>query len=489
MINETLQMAFKSLEEVDAQIRAQNKPLKESKEVKPMVKGKTLKESYEDLDADWENFENDIIEEVKKKFPEFNGPVFFDDSRAWSLYINGRDVGLKCDKFGAYRNYNGGGVRGPIQHNGRPEDDTVELGEFFAKKLEEVEDVINSGHEGEEWDKPTGVLAKESKADVCPKCGKKPCECEKEDKKDLKEGKTFDLDDTKEREEVKSFTKELEDKEEVEQIVDVEASSIDELEDNYRGCVILQCPVCKTKIYKRPEDVTKVETEDLEDDEEVTFNGGEECPHCGSKDGYTVIGQVASLSVKLDDKGETPKEDEPIEEPKEKEPKEEEEAPIEAPNVGDIKDEEKPEEEEDEIKEESLKHERTIDVVLEDFSENRFDKLVNKYVHETYEDVDSYTTTNANIDDIGRTIVMEGKLNFKSGKEWNTKFVFEAKAMTKTGKIRFVGINESFTNEKKAFSLLGTVVGNRLMCESLSYKYKSDDKVVSGRVVNRPVKK
>lgn len=85
--------------------------------------------------------------------------IIFDDSRAWGLYIPGEKLGLDVKKFGAYRNYLGGGVRGPIESNGRLEDDTMELAKKFSIALDKIEKSINEGYEDEEeWNKPTGVL-------------------------------------------------------------------------------------------------------------------------------------------------------------------------------------------------------------------------------------------------------------------------------------------------------------------------------------------
>ena len=85
--------------------------------------------------------------------------IYFDDSRSWSLYTPGYVIGVNVNKFGAYRDYNGGGVRGPIQHNGREQDNTKKLGELFQKTLLKIESLINSGYEdADPWDLPTGVL-------------------------------------------------------------------------------------------------------------------------------------------------------------------------------------------------------------------------------------------------------------------------------------------------------------------------------------------
>ena len=153
-----------------------NKSLKEDKDESL----KKVCESYEDLDNNWWDIAQDIADECKRVIPKSKvtpRDVVFDDSRAWSLYVPGHLLGLPVSKFGAYRNYLGGEVRGKIEHNGRAEDGTIELGEFFASKLSEIEDLINSDYsDAEEWEKPTGVL--ENKECKDKKC--KPCD---EDKK------------------------------------------------------------------------------------------------------------------------------------------------------------------------------------------------------------------------------------------------------------------------------------------------------------------
>ena len=65
----------------------------------------------------------------------------------------------------------------------------------------------------------------------------------------------------------------------------------------------------------------------------------------------------------------------------------------------------------------------------------------------------------------------------------DTKFVFEAKEITKKGKIKFVGINETFT-KKKAFTLVGSINGSNMLSESLTYSYSVDSKKVYGQVKN-----
>ena len=85
--------------------------------------------------------------------------VIWDAGRSWSLYIPGKIINVPVAQFGAYRNYNGGGVRGPIQNNGRAQEDTVALGILFERALLKLEKLYNKGYEeADPWDLPTGVL-------------------------------------------------------------------------------------------------------------------------------------------------------------------------------------------------------------------------------------------------------------------------------------------------------------------------------------------
>ena len=105
-----------------------------------------------------------IIQELSEKAKELGfviSPklICFDGSRSWSLYTAGHIVGANVTKFGAYRNYHGGGIRDAIQHNGRVQDGTVELGQLFQDALLQIEALINDGYEdAKPWELPTGVL-------------------------------------------------------------------------------------------------------------------------------------------------------------------------------------------------------------------------------------------------------------------------------------------------------------------------------------------
>lgn len=116
--------------------------------------------------------------------------------------------------------------------------------------------------------------------------------------KPLKEGETFDIQDKDEAYKAKEFKDKDEKKQPIEQVVDPDATITDDLKGSYVGNAILECPNCKTLIYKKPEDLKK---QDIPEgttipDNQIMYNIDEECPHCGSKDGFTLVGQVAALT-------------------------------------------------------------------------------------------------------------------------------------------------------------------------------------------------
>lgn len=129
---------------------------------------------------------------------------------------------------------------------------------------------------------------------------------------------------------------------------------------------------------------------------------------------------------------------------------------------------------------ESLEEGKFADVILETFDEEKFDRLVKKYLKETYSNVDSYRTIGGGVIDETNQLVIEGIIKFNSGKEKDTKFVFEAKEFNKKGQLKLVGINEMFSN-KRAFTLVGNLDNNKLLSESLAYHYTIGDKKVSGK--------
>ena len=283
----------------------------------------------------------------------------------------------------------------------------------------------------------------------------------------LSESKKYDLYDDEEVEEADKNLDELKNstsKDEIMQIVDASAESTDELRDSYIGGMVLQCPVCKATMFKDMDQLVKEEDEDL-------YNVEEECPHCGSKGGFELIGQLAKPNVNP-----FAEEEAPVEEPAE----EKEEVKIEAEPLPELPSEEEVTEL-DLGKQESLQ--KTGNVILESLDESKFDRLVIKYLKETYTNIRSYKTTDAAVDDNNNKIIIEGLITFNSGKEKKTTFVFEAKEITNKNQLKLVGMNETFTTGK-AFTLLAGTENGRLLSESLSYRYTIDDKKVKGKATS-----
>lgn len=121
------------------------------------------------------------------------------------------------------------------------------------------------------------------------------------------------------------------------------------------------------------------------------------------------------------------------------------------------------------------------DIQLEGFDTNRYDRLVSRYLKETYANVKSYKTTSASVADNASTIILEGTISFKSGVEKPTKFVFEAKELNKKNQLKLIGSNTTLT-EGKAFTLLGSIKNKTLLSESFAYKYKVNDTKVKGKI-------
>ncbi len=286
----------------------------------------------------------------------------------------------------------------------------------------------------------------------------------------LKESETVNLNDEEDIKKGKEILADGEKKDDnVEQIVDVDAETIDELKDSYIGNVILRCPVCRTLIYKKPEALKKDE-----EDEEI-YNKEDACPHCGAEDGYELVGQVASLNVEPEaeesttgapDAEEASEEDakkpEPIEEPEDKE-------------------------ENKEVETEEEKQENNF--AFEGLDEQRFDSLVNKYIHNVYENVQDYKTTDGELNEKENKFIVEGLITYKNGKTLKTKFVFEAVKDAKTNKNKFKGLNETFTKAKRPFTLVASIKDDNLVCEQLSYNYdvkvSNENKKVKGKVFSK----
>ena len=120
----------------------------------------------------------------------------------------------------------------------------------------------------------------------------------------------------------------------------------------------------------------------------------------------------------------------------------------------------------------------------EDFDESLFESLVDRYCQRVYDNVRDFKTTSCSKKE--KNFVVEGILHYTNGKKAKTTFTFkEAKAPN--GKRKFVGLNETFSKDNKAFTLLVSTGDKKLLSESLSYKYnveyKGEQKEIKGKIV------
>jgi hypothetical protein len=114
---------------------------------------------------------------------------------------------------------------------------------------------------------------------------------------------------------------------------------------------------------------------------------------------------------------------------------------------------------------------------VEDFDDETFNKLTENYLTDVYSNVKSFETTNCDLKD-GK-LVVEGTITFNSGKTKPTAFIYETKE-TADKTIVLEGLNADFASEK-AFTLNCKVdTENRLIVESLTYKYTINDTLVEG---------
>ena len=341
------------------------------------------------------------------------------------------------------------------------EDLTKEEKEVSEEHKEEHTVCAKCGSEEVKFNDP------ETKEPLCADCFEKRSAEFKEEvngPEKLEEGMTININD---EEAVEKAKKELENTEKVddsvEQIVDVDAETVDELKDSYVGNFILSCSACKTLLYKKPELVKK-------DEETELYNVGEDCPHCGSTAGYNVVGQVAKASVEVE---------------------QEDTSTTGAPEV-------KPESEVEVKKEVKVEKPSSIEVNVEkeeepsrleslNLNEQRFDRLVNKFVHATYENVDSYATNSLYLDD-DNSLIVEGVIKYTSGKEKNAQFKLVEKKVTTTREdaIALTGICEAFNTSEKAFTFRGNIVEKDINFNSLTYNFNTkvlnESKNIKGKV-------
>lgn len=118
-----------------------------------------------------------------------------------------------------------------------------------------------------------------------------------------------------------------------------------------------------------------------------------------------------------------------------------------------------------------------INEEIEDFNEQFFDKAVNEYLKEVYENVNEYKTSGCELKE-GKLFV-EGTILFNSGRAKKTIFEF-LPVKEELGSLILEGYNKDLT-EEKAFTVKGALEGgNQFITESFGYKYTINETLVEG---------
>ena len=270
------------------------------------------------------------------------------------------------------------------------------------------------------------------------------------------------------------------------EIIDSKADNSSELLKDYVGKVILQCTVCDSLIYA---DARNIKLDALSS----VCNTEERCPYCLSDCGYKIIGQVAPLKVEVEsDTGEIISDDEedlnqltesvnvfdseqvrPLSQRVRSEILTNNDIP------DDIHDNKLEIIDPDEIEELDDGGEE-ISADINDFDEEAFDGLTEKYLKNIYGNVTSYKTYEARQHKNG--LILEGVITFKTNKQKKTTFILECKDVTKKGLVRFTGRNKEITGDHKGYVISGKVSNGNFLTESLNYNYRVKDNEGSKRV-------
>lgn len=118
--------------------------------------------------------------------------------------------------------------------------------------------------------------------------------------------------------------------------------------------------------------------------------------------------------------------------------------------------------------------EELMDIELDEIDSESFDELGESYLKKVYENVNSFKTISGLLTEDNK-LKLEGVIEFTSGKKAKTSFLFEAKEVTRKGQLKFVGLNENLSKNKKAFTLAGSTKDGKLICEQLNYNYLAKD--------------
>ena len=116
--------------------------------------------------------------------------------------------------------------------------------------------------------------------------------------------------------------------------------------------------------------------------------------------------------------------------------------------------------------------------LLEEVDEKSFNENITKFLTAVYENVDTFETKGCSLKE--NRLIVEGKINFKSGNTNETVFEFVVAKSPKAFPI-LEGYNKTFA-EGKIFTVdcIGEDGGKRLLVDHISYKYNIGENLIEG---------
>lgn len=120
---------------------------------------------------------------------------------------------------------------------------------------------------------------------------------------------------------------------------------------------------------------------------------------------------------------------------------------------------------------------KSVFEMLEDFDEASMNSCMTKALTEVYSNVKNFEMTECSLNE--SSLVVEGKINFNSGKARETSFVFTEGKEPKV----LCGINEDL-DKNGSFNICYGIDNNKMFVESLKYSYHVENNLVEG-LINR----
>ena len=141
-----------------------------------------------------------------------------------------------------------------------------------------------------------------------------------------------------------------------------------------------------------------------------------------------------------------------------------------------------PEEVKDEIIDNQKEDSEDVDVDIDEIDTDTFGDLTERYLKKTYGNVKCFECKSSKKNN--NKIIVEGFITFNSGNKKATQFIFEGHSIDRKGKMKLIGENKQLSNGKKSFVIRGHQDNNKVVCESLNYRYSQNNKMIRGSIKN-----